>query len=130
MTLMEEPSEPIARARRPARPSGRSSAMRCRSTATTSWCRRRTRGAVRLHGRVTDGAGVGSRRAAGDLAGRPDGAVVQQAGSLRRDGWTFTGWGRASTDADGRYLFTTLRPGATERGPAPFFAVTVSPAAC
>ena len=71
--------------------------------------------AVRLHGRVTDGSGVGV----------PDGSVVQQDGSLRRDGWTFTGWGRASTDADGGYVFTTLRPGATDAGRAPFFAVTV-----
>ena len=33
----------VARARRPARRSGRSSGMRCRSTATTSWFRCRTR---------------------------------------------------------------------------------------
>ena len=46
-------------------------------------------------------------------------------GSLRRDGWTFTGWGRAATDSAGRYSFSTLRPGATEPGRAPFFAVTV-----
>ena len=38
-----------------------------------------------------------------------DGSVVQRAGSLRRDGWTFTGFGRASTDAEGRYTFTTVR---------------------
>ena len=40
-----------------------------------------------------------------------DGSVVQQEGSLRRDGWTFTGWGRASTDDTGSYTFTTLKPG-------------------
>ena len=72
--------------------------------------------AVRLHGRVTDGA---RRRRVPDALlelwqAAPDGSVVQQDGSLRRDGWTFTGWGRASTDADGHYVFTTLRPGATE----------------
>ena len=90
-------------------------------------CRPAIPGAVRLHGpcprrRRRSGAG----RAAGDLAagpGRPGGA--RRAGSLRRDGWTFTGWGRAATDHAGRYSFTTLRPGATEPGPAPFFAVTV-----
>jgi protocatechuate 3,4-dioxygenase alpha subunit len=82
--------------------------------------------AVRLHGRVTDGLGVGVPDALLELwQAAPDGSVVQQDGSLRRDGWTFTGWGRASTDADGRYVFTTLRPGATEAGAAPFFAVTV-----
>jgi protocatechuate 3,4-dioxygenase alpha subunit len=51
--------------------------------------------------------------------------VVRSAGSLRRDGWTFTGWGRAATDGAGHYSFSTLRPGATEPGRAPFFAVTV-----
>jgi protocatechuate 3,4-dioxygenase alpha subunit len=82
--------------------------------------------AVRLHGRVTDGDGVGVPDALLELwQAAPDGSVVQQDGSLRRDGWTFTGWGRASTDADGHYVFTTLRPGATEPGRAPFFAVTV-----
>jgi protocatechuate 3,4-dioxygenase, alpha subunit len=82
--------------------------------------------AVRLHGRVTDGLGVGVPDALLELwQAAPDGSVVQQDGSLRRDGWTFTGWGRASTDVDGRYVFTTLRPGATEAGAASFFAVTV-----
>jgi protocatechuate 3,4-dioxygenase alpha subunit len=82
--------------------------------------------AVRLHGRVTDGDGVGVPDALLELwQAAPDGSVVQQDGSLRRDGWTFTGWGRASTDADGPYVFTTLRPGATEPGRAPFFAITV-----
>ena len=51
---------------------------------------------------------------------RPDGHVHPSgAGSLRRDGFTFTGWGRASTDDTGRYSFSTLTPG------APFFALTV-----
>ena len=67
--------------------------------------------AVRLHGRVTDGHGVGVPDALLELwQAAPDGSVVQQDGSLRRDGWTFTGWGRASTDADGHYVFTTLKP--------------------
>jgi protocatechuate 3,4-dioxygenase alpha subunit len=54
-----------------------------------------------------------------------DGVVPTAAGSLHRDGWTFTGWGRASTDDDGRYSFTTVKPGATQDGSAPFFAITV-----
>jgi protocatechuate 3,4-dioxygenase alpha subunit len=82
--------------------------------------------AVRLHGRVLDGEGRGVPDALLELwQAAPDGSVVQQAGSLRRDGWTFTGWGRASTDADGRYVFTTVRPGPTSPRSAPFFAVTV-----
>ena len=54
-----------------------------------------------------------------------DGVVPTATGSLHRDGWTVTGWGRASTDRDGRYCFTTVKPGATQAGSAPFFAVTV-----
>ncbi len=58
---------------------------------------------------------------------QPDaaGTIVARSGSLRRDGHTFTGFGRASTDNEGRYSFTTVRPGATAPGRAPFFAVTV-----
>ena len=77
-------------------------------------------GAVRLHGRVHDGAGDPVPDAILELwQADADGHVVQAPGSLHRDGWTFTGWGRASTDRSGRYSFTTLAPG------APFFAVTV-----
>ena len=82
--------------------------------------------AVRLHGRVSDGQGRGVPDAMLELwQVAPDGSVVQQPGSLRRDGWTFTGWGRTSTDADGNYLFTTLRPGASQPGRAPFFVLAV-----
>ncbi len=41
----------------------------------------------------------------------PAGQVVQAEGSLRRDGWTFTGFGRAAVDDTGHYAFTTLVPG-------------------
>jgi protocatechuate 3,4-dioxygenase, alpha subunit len=76
--------------------------------------------AVTLHGRVLDGAGEPVPDALVEVwQVGPDGLVVQQAGSLRRDGDTFTGWGRCGTDADGRYAFTTLTPR------APFFALTV-----
>jgi protocatechuate 3,4-dioxygenase alpha subunit len=77
-------------------------------------------GSVRLHGTVYDGAGAPVPDALLELW-QPDAAgdVVRRPGSLRRDGWTFTGWGRASTDDDGHYGFTTVVPG------APFFAVTV-----
>ena len=79
-----------------------------------------TPGAIRLHGRVLDGAGEPVPDALVELwqAG-PDGMVVQRSGSLRRDGFTFTGWGRAATDSTGTYTFTTVTPG------VPFFALTV-----
>lgn len=78
--------------------------------------------AVRLHGRVLDGAGDPVPDALLEIwQTGTDGTVVQQAGSLHRDGWTFTGWGRAATDAAGRYSFSTLVPG----GPVPFVAMAV-----
>jgi protocatechuate 3,4-dioxygenase alpha subunit len=82
--------------------------------------------AIRLHGYVLDGVGQPLPDALIEIwqAG-PDGTVVQQEGSLHRDGWTFTGWGRAATDNTGHYTFSTLRPGpGRPDGPA-FFAVTV-----
>lgn len=83
-------------------------------------------GAVLLHGRVYDGAGAPVPDALVEIwQAAPDGTVPQVAGSIRRDGWTFTGFGRASTGRDGRYTFSTLTPGPTEPGAAAFFAVTV-----
>jgi protocatechuate 3,4-dioxygenase, alpha subunit len=83
-------------------------------------------GAIRLHGVVTDGAGVPVPDALVEIwqAGA-DGVVASATGSLHRDGWTFTGWGRASTDDEGRYSFTTVKPGATEANSPPFIAVAV-----
>ncbi|WP_419702617.1 protocatechuate 3,4-dioxygenase subunit alpha [Promicromonospora sp. NFX87] len=82
-------------------------------------------GAVRLHGTVYDGAGAPVPDALIEIwQADPAGAVVRRSGSILRDG-TFTGWGRAETDREGGYWFRTLRPGATEPGRAPFFAVTV-----
>lgn len=82
--------------------------------------------AIRLHGDVLDGAGTPIPDALieiwqADAAGQ----VPQVGGSIHRDGWTFTGWGRCSTDATGHYSFSTVLPGPTEEGKAPFFAVTV-----
>jgi protocatechuate 3,4-dioxygenase, alpha subunit len=82
--------------------------------------------AVRLHGGVYDGAGEPIPDALIELW-QPDGAgrVPRAAGSLRRDGSAgFTGFGRAATDADGHYGFTTLTPGPVGGRP-PFFAITV-----
>jgi protocatechuate 3,4-dioxygenase alpha subunit len=82
--------------------------------------------AIRLHGHVYDGQGAPIPDALLEVwqAG-PDGRVPRAGGSLNRDGWTFSGWGRAPTDATGHYTFSTLRPGATEPGKLPFFAITV-----
>jgi protocatechuate 3,4-dioxygenase alpha subunit len=77
-------------------------------------------GSVRLHGRVYDGGGEPVPDAILELwQTDAEGNVVQEPGSLHRDGHTFTGWGRASTDRTGHFSFTTVRPG------APFFALTV-----
>ena len=75
---------------------------------------------------MTDGAGTRCRTRCW-RSGRPapTACVPTATGSLRRDGWTFTGWGRASTDDDGRYSFTTVRPVRRNRARPPFFAVTV-----
>jgi protocatechuate 3,4-dioxygenase alpha subunit len=83
-------------------------------------------GAIRLHGVLTDGAGAPVPDALLEIwQADADGVVPTAAGSLHRDGWTFTGWGRASTDEDGRFSFTTVEPGAVRPDSAPFIAVTV-----
>ncbi|MDQ4008699.1 MAG: protocatechuate 3,4-dioxygenase subunit alpha [Actinomycetota bacterium] len=82
--------------------------------------------AVRLYGTVYDGCEEPVPDALVELwQADEEGRVPQVEGSRARDGWTFTGFGRAAADDSGRYSFTTLRPGATEEGRAPFFAVTV-----
>jgi protocatechuate 3,4-dioxygenase alpha subunit len=82
--------------------------------------------AVRLHGTVTDGAGAAVPDAILELwQADTDGRVVHQPGSLHRDGWTFTGWGRASTDDAGHYAFSTLRPGPTAPGRPALFMITL-----
>jgi protocatechuate 3,4-dioxygenase alpha subunit len=82
--------------------------------------------AVRLTGRVLDGVGAPVPDALIEIW-QPDerGVIVREPGSLHRDGWTFTGFGRCATDNAGRYSFTTERPGAVSPGTAPFFALTV-----
>ena len=82
--------------------------------------------AVRLRGRVLDGAGDPVPDALvelwqADAAGRP----VQEPGSLRRDGWRFTGFGRCATDGAGEYGFSTLAPGPVEPGRVPYVLLTV-----
>lgn len=82
--------------------------------------------AIRLHGDVLDGAGAPIPDAMVEIwQADATGAIPQVGGSIARDGWTFTGWGRCETDATGHYSFSTVVPGQTEDGTAPFFAVAV-----
>lgn len=84
-----------------------------------------TPGSVLLHGTVRDGEGNGLQDALVEIwQADPSGRVPRRTGSLRRDGTTFTGFGRSTTDRTGRYTFTTLEPGPVDGG-LPFFAVTV-----
>ena len=81
--------------------------------------------AIQLTGRVLDGAGSGVPDALLEIwQADASGAIVREPGSLNRDGFTFTGWGRAATDNTGRYRFTTVRPGSVGGG-VPFIAMTV-----
>ena len=81
--------------------------------------------AIRLHGTVTDGAGDAIPDALleiwqADAAGNP----VEARGSLDRDGFTFTGFGRTPVNLAGHYTFTTVKPGPVGEA-APYILVTV-----
>jgi protocatechuate 3,4-dioxygenase alpha subunit len=82
--------------------------------------------AIRLHGTVLDGDGQPVPDAVLEIW-QPDGSgrLPREPGSRNRDGYTFTGWGRACTDNAGQYTFTTVEPGSTEPGRPAFIAVTV-----
>ena len=82
--------------------------------------------AVRLHGVVYDGAGAVVPDAILEIW-QPDetGEVPRATGSLRRNGFTFTGFGRAAVDPEGAFSFSTINPGPTEAGKAPFISVVV-----
>ncbi len=83
-------------------------------------------GAIRFSGLVLDGLGAPVPDALVEIW-QPDaaGRISREPGSLRRDGHTFTGFGRAATDRAGRYTFTTVRPGPLGPGRAPYLALTV-----
>jgi len=81
---------------------------------------------VRLHGVVYDGNGEVIPDALLEIwQADEDGNVVSREGSLVRDGYTFTGWGRTAVNNVGGYNFTTVNPGATDQGKAPFIMLTV-----
>ena len=84
--------------------------------------------AVRLTGTVYDGEGAPIPDAMVEIwQADENGEIVQRDGSLVRDGWTFTGWGRAWVDNVGTYNFSTVNPGPTEEGKAAFFHMVVFP---
>jgi protocatechuate 3,4-dioxygenase alpha subunit len=82
--------------------------------------------AVQLTGTVYDGAGDPVPDAILEIW-QPDehGAVPRQTGSLRRNGFTFTGFGRAAVDPEGEFSFSTVNPGPTEVSKAPFISVVI-----
>lgn len=83
-------------------------------------------GSIRLSGTVYDGAGETVPDAVLEIwQPDADGRIVQRTGSLRRDGYTFTGWGRGAVGYSGVFTFTTVNPGPTSRGAAPFISVAI-----
>jgi protocatechuate 3,4-dioxygenase, alpha subunit len=83
-------------------------------------------GSIRLQGTVYDGAGHTIPDAILEIwQPDADGKVVQRTGSLVRDGYTFTGWGRGAVGNSGVFTFTTVNPGPTKPGAAPFISVAV-----
>jgi protocatechuate 3,4-dioxygenase alpha subunit len=83
-------------------------------------------GSVRLHGTVTDGDGTPVPDALLEIwQADAQGRIVRATGSLRRDPGVFSGFGRTQTWRDGGYSFTTVEPGPTSEGAAPFIAMTV-----
>jgi protocatechuate 3,4-dioxygenase alpha subunit len=82
--------------------------------------------AVQLTGTMYDGAGDPVPDAILEIW-QPDehGAVPRQTGSLRRNGFTFTGFGRAAVDPEGEFSFSTVNPGPTEASKAPFISVVI-----
>lgn len=83
-------------------------------------------GSIRLHGTVYDGDGAPIPDAMVEIW-QPDqhGRISQQPGSLSRDGHTFTGWGRTEVNYEGQFTFTTVNPGPTAPGKAPYILLTV-----
>ncbi|GAA1414914.1 protocatechuate 3,4-dioxygenase subunit alpha [Glutamicibacter uratoxydans] len=82
--------------------------------------------AVRLHGVVYDGNGDVIPDSLLEIWQADEhGNVVSRDGSLVRDGYTFTGFGRVPVDNVGHYTFTTVNPGPTEAGKAPFIMLTI-----
>lgn len=83
-------------------------------------------GTIRLHGTIFDGAGEVVPDAIVEIwQADAAGSVVSERGSLHRDGYTFTGFGRAAVDDGGHYSFTTVKPGRMRTGSSPYVMVTI-----
>ncbi|APF41256.1 protocatechuate 3,4-dioxygenase subunit alpha [Neomicrococcus aestuarii] len=83
-------------------------------------------GSIRLHGTVYDGKGAVVPDSMLEIWQADEhGNIAQKDGSLVRDGFTFTGWGRVAVDNVGHYTFQTVNPGATDEGKAPFIMLVV-----
>lgn len=82
--------------------------------------------AMRLYGTVYDAEGTPVPDALLEIWQADDtGEVPQVTGSLNRDGYTFTGFGRAPVNNAGEYQFITLNPGPTHQDKAPFILMTI-----
>jgi protocatechuate 3,4-dioxygenase alpha subunit len=81
--------------------------------------------AIRLHGTIFDGAGVPVPDAIVEIwQADENGVLPKELGSLERDGYTFTGFGRDATTRAGDYGFTTVKPRGVAGG-APYVLVTI-----
>ncbi|MFI0449925.1 protocatechuate 3,4-dioxygenase subunit alpha [Actinomadura sp. 6N118] len=81
--------------------------------------------AVRVHGRVYDGAGAPIPDALVEIWQADEtGTIPRRPGGLRRSVGGFSGFGRCPTGPDGSYWFTTVKPGPVGAG-APYLAVLV-----
>ena len=81
---------------------------------------------IRLHGTVFDGAGDPVPDAIVEIwHADADGTVITAQGSLDRDGYTVTGFGRAAVDRAGHYTFSTIKPGPMRADAAPYILVTI-----
>ncbi|MGY4858244.1 protocatechuate 3,4-dioxygenase subunit alpha [Cryobacterium sp. AP23] len=82
--------------------------------------------AIRLHGTVFDGAGEPVPDAIIEIwHADADGGVIAALGSLDRDGYTVTGFGRAAVNRAGEYTFSTIKPGPMRPEAAPYILVTI-----
>ncbi len=83
-------------------------------------------GSVRLQGTVYDGGGHPVPDAILEIwQAAAEGNIPRRTGSLVRDGYTFTGFGRSAVGNTGAFTFTTVNPGPTGPGAAPFIAVAI-----
>lgn len=82
--------------------------------------------AIQLTGTVYDGAGEPIPDAMLEIWQADEhGNIPNQDGSLVRNPFTFTGWGRATADNVGTYHFTTVEPGPTDEGKPAFIHIVV-----